>query len=200
MRFGPPLRAPLRAPSRRRRMAFGETPCQRLCACEKLDRSEKPRRSATADTLRPPSRNSSRARLRRRVSSNRRNELPSSCRRRLSVRSLVFRWRAIALRSGWRTPDYPIGCKRLLLSSDYLLAIARPNVELITDGIRRVTANGIETVDGRLHAPGAHSVTGRPGAAALDCGRRSRQPCAHHWRAQGSRAAPRPASKENGTA
>ncbi|NKF22105.1 flavin-containing monooxygenase [Solimonas marina] len=49
------------------------------------------------------------------------------------------------------TPDYPIGCKRILLSSDYLAAIARPNVELVIDGIRRVTATGVEAVDGRHH-------------------------------------------------
>lgn len=49
------------------------------------------------------------------------------------------------------TPDYPIGCKRILLSSDYLAAISRPNVELVTQGIRRVTEHGIETTDGTHH-------------------------------------------------
>jgi cyclohexanone monooxygenase len=49
------------------------------------------------------------------------------------------------------TPSYPIGCKRILLSSDYLGTLARPNVELVTDEIARVTASGIETVDGRRH-------------------------------------------------
>jgi len=29
-------------------------------------------------------------------------------------------------------PDYPIGCKRVLLSSHYLPALQRPNVELVT--------------------------------------------------------------------
>jgi hypothetical protein len=48
------------------------------------------------------------------------------------------------------TPDYPVGCKRILLSSDYLAAFARPNVDLVTEGIVRVTASGIETTDGRL--------------------------------------------------
>ncbi|MGB9111044.1 MAG: NAD(P)/FAD-dependent oxidoreductase [Telluria sp.] len=48
------------------------------------------------------------------------------------------------------TPDYPIGCKRILLSNDYLAAFSRPNVALETKGIARVTASGIETVDGRL--------------------------------------------------
>ncbi|MBN3820489.1 NAD(P)/FAD-dependent oxidoreductase, partial [Paraburkholderia sp. Se-20369] len=49
------------------------------------------------------------------------------------------------------TPDYPIGCKRILLSSDYLAAISRPNVELVTQGIRRVTEHGIEAADGTHH-------------------------------------------------
>ena len=31
------------------------------------------------------------------------------------------------------TPDYTIGCKRILLSSDYYPALQRPNVDLITD-------------------------------------------------------------------
>ena len=48
-------------------------------------------------------------------------------------------------------PDYPIGCKRILLSDDYLGTMNRANVELVTDGIRRVTAQGIETIDGRVH-------------------------------------------------
>jgi len=49
------------------------------------------------------------------------------------------------------SPDYPIGCKRILLSDDYLSAFARPNVRLVTDAVRRVVADGIETADGRLH-------------------------------------------------
>ncbi len=47
------------------------------------------------------------------------------------------------------TPDYPIGCKRLLLSNDYLPTMARPDVELVTDGVRRLTPRGVETADGR---------------------------------------------------
>lgn len=49
------------------------------------------------------------------------------------------------------TPDYPVGCKRILLSSDYLAAFDQPNVSLETDGIRRITPTGIETRDGRHH-------------------------------------------------
>ena len=36
------------------------------------------------------------------------------------------------------TPDYRIGCKRILLSNEYYPALAKPNVELVTDGIREV--------------------------------------------------------------
>jgi cation diffusion facilitator CzcD-associated flavoprotein CzcO len=46
------------------------------------------------------------------------------------------------------TPDYLLGCKRVLLSSDYYPAIAQPNVELVTDAIREVVADGIVTADG----------------------------------------------------
>ena len=46
------------------------------------------------------------------------------------------------------TPDYVIGCKRVLLSNDYLPALARPNVALVSEEIARVTSAGIVTVDG----------------------------------------------------
>ena len=48
-------------------------------------------------------------------------------------------------------PDYPIGCKRLLLSSQYLRTMSRPNVELVTEGIDCVYENGIQTLDGTRH-------------------------------------------------
>ncbi|WP_018348114.1 flavin-containing monooxygenase [Longispora albida] len=43
------------------------------------------------------------------------------------------------------TPDYTIGCKRILISNDYYPALTRPNVSLITDEIREVTPDGIVT-------------------------------------------------------
>lgn len=49
-------------------------------------------------------------------------------------------------------PDYPIGCKRLLLSNDYLATMARPDVTLETQGIDRLTPDGVVTRDGRHHA------------------------------------------------
>jgi cation diffusion facilitator CzcD-associated flavoprotein CzcO len=42
-------------------------------------------------------------------------------------------------------PDYTFGCKRILFSSHYLPALARANVELVTDPIARITPAGIET-------------------------------------------------------
>ena len=35
------------------------------------------------------------------------------------------------------TPDYLLGCKRILVSNDYLPALGKPNVEVVTDGIAR---------------------------------------------------------------
>jgi cation diffusion facilitator CzcD-associated flavoprotein CzcO len=46
------------------------------------------------------------------------------------------------------TPDYVMGCKRVLFSNDWYPTLNRPNVELITDPIKRVTAHGIVTADG----------------------------------------------------
>jgi len=46
------------------------------------------------------------------------------------------------------TPDYTIGCKRVLLSNDYLPALMQPNVELITDGIAEVGASSVVTAGG----------------------------------------------------
>ncbi len=40
-------------------------------------------------------------------------------------------------------------CKRPLLSNDYYPAFNRPNLELVTEPIARVTPNGILTRDGR---------------------------------------------------
>ncbi len=46
------------------------------------------------------------------------------------------------------TPDYLMGCKRVLLSSDYLPALTRDNVELVTEGIAEITERGVRTRDG----------------------------------------------------
>jgi cation diffusion facilitator CzcD-associated flavoprotein CzcO len=41
------------------------------------------------------------------------------------------------------TPNYPLGCNRILLSSDYFPALSRPNVEVVCDGVAEVKANGL---------------------------------------------------------
>jgi cation diffusion facilitator CzcD-associated flavoprotein CzcO len=45
-------------------------------------------------------------------------------------------------------PDYTFGCKRVLFSSQYLPALSRPNVELVSDPVAEITASGITTGDG----------------------------------------------------
>ncbi|MET0998420.1 MAG: NAD(P)/FAD-dependent oxidoreductase [Marmoricola sp.] len=46
------------------------------------------------------------------------------------------------------TPDFEIGCKRILISNDYYPALAADHVDLVTDGIARITPTGIVTSDG----------------------------------------------------
>lgn len=46
------------------------------------------------------------------------------------------------------TPDYPIGCKRILSADDFYPALMRDNVTLETSGIDRIEANGVRTKDG----------------------------------------------------
>jgi cyclohexanone monooxygenase len=50
------------------------------------------------------------------------------------------------------TPDYPVGCKRPLISRDWLPALTRPNVRLVTEPITEITEQGIRTADGEEHA------------------------------------------------
>ncbi len=49
------------------------------------------------------------------------------------------------------TPDYAIGCKRILLSSDYYPALTRPNVDLVTDHIDHITETGLVCADGTAY-------------------------------------------------
>ena len=46
-------------------------------------------------------------------------------------------------------PQHPFGCKRPLISNDYYAAFNRPNLELVTDAIERITPDSIVTVDGQ---------------------------------------------------
>jgi cation diffusion facilitator CzcD-associated flavoprotein CzcO len=76
------------------------------------------------------------------------------------------------------TPDWTIGCKRILLSNDYLPALAQPNVEVVTEGIAEVRPRSIVSNDGvereadaivfgtgfqPTDPPLAHAIRGRGG-------------------------------------
>jgi cation diffusion facilitator CzcD-associated flavoprotein CzcO len=76
------------------------------------------------------------------------------------------------------TPRYTIGCKRITMSDTYYPALAQPNAEVVTDGIREIRARSIVTSDGterevdtivlgtgfHVHdAPGFDRVRGRDG-------------------------------------
>ncbi len=45
------------------------------------------------------------------------------------------------------TPDYTLGCKRILISNDYYPALRRDNVEVVTQGIERIIPAGIVCAD-----------------------------------------------------
>lgn len=49
------------------------------------------------------------------------------------------------------TPDYPFGCKRLLLANDYYSSLAQPHVNVVNHGVSSVDATGITTADGTHH-------------------------------------------------
>jgi cation diffusion facilitator CzcD-associated flavoprotein CzcO len=46
------------------------------------------------------------------------------------------------------TPDYPIGCKRILITDDFYPALCRDNVTLETSGIAGIEPRGVRTADG----------------------------------------------------
>ena len=49
------------------------------------------------------------------------------------------------------TPDFRIGCKRILLTNDWLPTLARQDVEVVTTALAEVTATGVRDRTGRLH-------------------------------------------------
>ncbi|PNY79582.1 4-hydroxyacetophenone monooxygenase [Deinococcus koreensis] len=49
------------------------------------------------------------------------------------------------------TPDYRLGCKRILVSDTYYPALTRPNVELVTSPIREVRGDTLHTADGQSY-------------------------------------------------
>ena len=81
------------------------------------------------------------------------------------------------------SPPYQIGCKRVLISNDYYPALAQPNVEVVTDGIKEIRAASIVTSDGRerpidaiiygtgfhvTDAPYARQIRGRDGRSLAE--------------------------------
>jgi len=70
-------------------------------------------------------------------------ELVSTLQRRIQLRDPELRRLA--------TPDYRMGCKRVLFTSTWFPALARPDVDLVTEAIDSVEEGGVRTVDGRLH-------------------------------------------------
>ncbi len=76
-------------------------------------------------------------------------------RRRATLNKGFTNWLLRSMRSKLREdlqeaviPKYPAGCKRVLLSNDYLEALNRDNVKLISSEIRRIEPKGIETDSG----------------------------------------------------
>jgi cation diffusion facilitator CzcD-associated flavoprotein CzcO len=88
------------------------------------------------------------------------------------------------------TPNYTIGCKRILPSNKWYPALGRENVELVTDAITEIRPNGYLTADGTLHEvdtiifatgffvtdiPLANIVTGKEGKRLSEVWHRSPQ-------------------------
>jgi len=48
-------------------------------------------------------------------------------------------------------PRYPMGCKRILISDDFLATMNRPNVNLVTAGIARIEPDAVVTADSARH-------------------------------------------------
>ncbi len=71
------------------------------------------------------------------------------------------------------TPDYTMGCKRILISNDYYPSLSQPNVDVVTDAISEVRAHSVVTADGVEHPVDTivfgtgFQVTEFPGAAHI---------------------------------
>ena len=57
----------------------------------------------------------------------------------------------------WRatTPDSRVGCKRILITSEWFPTLRRENVELVTSAVAEVTEDGAVDANGRVHASDA---------------------------------------------
>lgn len=69
----------------------------------------------------------------------------------LALRYLQRRVKDPSLRDAL-TPGYRMGCKRILLSSDFYPALQRRHAQLVTSPIAQVRTDGITTADGQHHA------------------------------------------------
>jgi cation diffusion facilitator CzcD-associated flavoprotein CzcO len=69
---------------------------------------------------------------------------------RLALRHLERSVRDPALRRKL-TPKYAMGCKRILLSDDYLPAVAKANVDVVTDAIAEIRPNAVVDKRGVVH-------------------------------------------------
>src|SRR5207253_6164163 len=85
-----------------------------------------------------------------------------------------------------------MGCKRILLSTDYYPSLTRPNVEIVAAGVERITSTSVVASDGTerevdaiIFGTGFH-VTDMPGAQHLR-GRGGRL-LADVWRETGAAA------------
>jgi cation diffusion facilitator CzcD-associated flavoprotein CzcO len=83
------------------------------------------------------------------------------------------------------TPDYRIGCKRILVSSAYYPALTRPTVSLETSAITSVEGNTIVTADGGRHdvdviIGGTGFTATEPSVARVVRGRDGRT-LSEHW-------------------
>lgn len=82
------------------------------------------------------------------------------------------------------TPHYEIGCKRILISNTWYPALARDNVDLVTDPITEITPTGIVTRD---------AETGEVREREIDClivatgFHTTDQPIAHHVKGRDGR-------------
>ncbi|MFF7748765.1 flavin-containing monooxygenase [Streptomyces sp. NPDC007971] len=66
---------------------------------------------------------------------------------RLAKRNMARAVKDPALRAKL-TPDYRIGCKRILLSSEYYPALAQPNVDVVASGLTEVRGSTVVAADG----------------------------------------------------
>lgn len=90
------------------------------------------------------------------------------------------------------TPDYRMGCKRVLLSNEYYPALCREKTEVVTDGIARVGPTWVQTGDGERRevdvivlCTGFHVAAHPLTRKIAGVGGRT---LAEHWEEEGARA------------